>query len=277
MSDYNRMDYLQLFGDGSDGSVTISVNTSLTRDMYYNNLTINDGIVLNPNGFRIHVANMLTGTATGSIACNGKPNAAPAASNTAGTAGFGSAGGLGAATTGGSGTSFAANVRIGGLGGAGGAGTAGAGGSAGSGTIPTAIQGGIEYLYCADIARELARPDGVQYNGGTGGGGGGGSNPQVGGNAGSGGGIVFVSARHIAGPAGFTISANGSAGANGPAGNRGGGGGGGGGAVIIISTDNYVNLSWTVTANGGVGGLGGGGSGVAGTAGSAGNVYNLYI
>jgi len=30
-----------LFGDGSDGDVTITGDTTLTRDMYYHNLTIN--------------------------------------------------------------------------------------------------------------------------------------------------------------------------------------------------------------------------------------------
>lgn len=43
------------FGDGSDGDVTISSNTNLTRDMFYNNLTVNTGIVLNPMGFAIYV------------------------------------------------------------------------------------------------------------------------------------------------------------------------------------------------------------------------------
>lgn len=49
-----------VYGGGLDGNVTISVNTSLSGDMYYNNLTINSGIVLNPNGFRIFVKNTLT-------------------------------------------------------------------------------------------------------------------------------------------------------------------------------------------------------------------------
>lgn len=43
------------FGDGSDGDVTISSNTNLIRDMFYNNLTVNTGIVLNPSGFAIYV------------------------------------------------------------------------------------------------------------------------------------------------------------------------------------------------------------------------------
>ena len=49
-----------VYGGGFDGNVTISVNTTLSGDMYYNNLTINPGIVLNPNGFRVFVKNTLT-------------------------------------------------------------------------------------------------------------------------------------------------------------------------------------------------------------------------
>ena len=36
-----RVGGLFAYGEGADGNVTISTNTSLTRDMYYNNLTIN--------------------------------------------------------------------------------------------------------------------------------------------------------------------------------------------------------------------------------------------
>ena len=49
-----------VYGTGLDGNVTISVNTSLSNDMYYNNLTINPGVTLNPNGFRVFVKNTLT-------------------------------------------------------------------------------------------------------------------------------------------------------------------------------------------------------------------------
>lgn len=39
--------------DWSDWAVTISTNTTLTRNMYYSSLTINNGIVLDPNGYII--------------------------------------------------------------------------------------------------------------------------------------------------------------------------------------------------------------------------------
>ena len=48
------------FGDGSDGDVVISVNTTLTRDMNYNNLTIDAGVTLYPDGYVIYVKNTLT-------------------------------------------------------------------------------------------------------------------------------------------------------------------------------------------------------------------------
>ena len=37
-----------LFGDGSDGDVTISGNATLARDMRYRNLTVNAGVTLDP-------------------------------------------------------------------------------------------------------------------------------------------------------------------------------------------------------------------------------------
>lgn len=42
-----------VYGHGSDGNVVITTNTSITSDMYYNNLTVNSGVLLNSNGFRI--------------------------------------------------------------------------------------------------------------------------------------------------------------------------------------------------------------------------------
>ena len=49
-----------VYGTGANGDATISINTTLTSDMFYRNLTINDNIHLNPGGFRIFVQNILT-------------------------------------------------------------------------------------------------------------------------------------------------------------------------------------------------------------------------
>lgn len=46
---------LSYFGDGSDGNVTISGTITLTRDMYYNDLTLSNGCILKTNGFKIYV------------------------------------------------------------------------------------------------------------------------------------------------------------------------------------------------------------------------------
>lgn len=53
------------FWDGADGDVTInSWTTTLTRDMYYNNLTITSPWVLNPAGYRVFVKWTIAGTGT---------------------------------------------------------------------------------------------------------------------------------------------------------------------------------------------------------------------
>lgn len=69
-------------GDGSDGNVTISSNTSLSRDMHYANLTINSGIILDQNGYAIYVNGTMTNE--GKIARNGN-NGGNATNTTAGT------------------------------------------------------------------------------------------------------------------------------------------------------------------------------------------------
>ena len=61
-----------VYGTGSDGNVTLNGTTtilgmvpsasvySMTQDMYFNNLIINAGVTLRPNGYRIFVKNLLT-------------------------------------------------------------------------------------------------------------------------------------------------------------------------------------------------------------------------
>jgi len=53
-----------IFGNGTDGNVTISSNTTLIRDMCYNNLTVNSGITLTSAEFRIRVAGTLLNNGT---------------------------------------------------------------------------------------------------------------------------------------------------------------------------------------------------------------------
>lgn len=69
-----------VYGTGLDGNVVIASNTTLTSDMYYNNLTINSGVMLNTAGYKVFVKNTLTlngaignGTISGSTV--GEPTA----------------------------------------------------------------------------------------------------------------------------------------------------------------------------------------------------------
>ena len=65
-SDFETFDVIpdSIYGSGMDGNVTISTNTTLTRDMHYNNLTIDPGIVLDTAGYRVFVRNNLAMAAT---------------------------------------------------------------------------------------------------------------------------------------------------------------------------------------------------------------------
>jgi hypothetical protein len=61
-----------VYGTGADGSVTLDGSTtvlgmapssnvySMTSDLYFYNLTINAGVRLAPNGYRVFVKNVLT-------------------------------------------------------------------------------------------------------------------------------------------------------------------------------------------------------------------------
>ena len=72
-----------MYGDGSDGDVTIAGTVTLTRDMYYNNLVIPTATILDPAGYRFFVKGTMSGT--GTIRRNG--NAGGNATTTGGTAG----------------------------------------------------------------------------------------------------------------------------------------------------------------------------------------------
>jgi hypothetical protein len=83
------------YGDGSDGTVTISVDTTITRDMFYDSLTIDSGKTLNTGSYRIFVKNTIAGTGTiarngvnGGVGGNGT-NATVGVAGTGGTAGAG--------------------------------------------------------------------------------------------------------------------------------------------------------------------------------------------
>ena len=167
-------DYLiersRLFGAGVDEDVTISGTTTLTQDMYYDDLTVTG--TLNTNGFRVYVKGTLDNS--GTIQCRGFAGSQGAdfTSGTAGTnGGAGGAGGGYDEAVGVYGTLHSGSR--GGYGGKGGiASTAGApstDGKGGAGGGGAGGQGGIMFI----SARILDNVGGtITVQGGTGGRGG---------------------------------------------------------------------------------------------------------
>lgn len=278
-------------GSGVDGDVTISTATTLTRDMYYNNLTVNS--TLTTDGYRIFVKGTLSGngtitwgTATNGTNANGATrglggaeSGSGALKNTAGVDGaVGSTGSLRDNSPDGN---NGINGRIGAENGAVGGDTFESGGLGGinqSQALPSIERWSV--LSLTDIGgvfRKLAG-SGSGAGGGTSiTGGGSGAVNAGGGGSGSTGGVVFICANVWAGT--FTIRSRGGNGGNGgnsshsSVGIRGGGGGGGGtgGVAYVI----YRTKTWTgdFELEGGTGGIGGNGANGGGS-GSNGGTQN---
>jgi hypothetical protein len=291
------------FGDGSDGDVTISADTTLASDMYYNNLTVDATKTLNANGFRIFVLGTLTNNGTISNVGNPGVNGSGQTSDGTGGAATGSAvgfffraqagqaGGNGGAVANGNGlvggggftingSYCTTNGAVGGAGASvGGGGNGGAAGAAGTSTQAiTKTKILHELISFQDFSANLgggyyALP--LQPGGGSGAGGGGGAdgtNPGgKGGGSGSRGGTVLISAKVIVNNG--TISVKGGAGGNGAGGagvaGGGGGGAGGSGGVIVLIYSTYTNTG-TLDVSGGAKGTGGVGASATGSDGNAG-------
>jgi hypothetical protein len=267
-------DIVPMYGDGTDGDVTISGTTTLTTDVYYNNLTVTGTLIT--AGFRVLVAGTLSGS--GTINNDGQVPAAQAGASGggAGVFGGGATGGTGTTTTGGVAT--AVTNRIGGAGGSGGAGSGGAGGAASAGGgLAANGGGGTNTTGASSTFRIFSDPISfsrgtaigavtTRLAGGNGGAGAGGDGTTAGRGGGGGGGIVYVAARQVT----FTgsISAQGGAGRTATTINVGGGGGGGGGVVVVVTASG--TQTFTTNVAGGAGGTGGGGSGTSGVAGLSG-------
>lgn len=300
----DTFDAIYKFGDGSDGDVTISSPTTLTRDMYYNNLTITN--TLTTSGYKVFVAGTISGAGTidwgtanvggtGGNGSGGSSGAGAAGGASSGNGQFvsvaGSAGGNGSGGSsafGGSGGSSETS-SVGGNGSAGGAGSAFNGGSPGAGGVggTSSVQTKVGVFANLSLLGLDFKKDGtyIVYKPASGAGGGGGGTGNGAGNGGGGGGggasggIVYICANTWAGT--FTVKSVGGAGGvggnsgNGSACGAGGGGGGRGGASIII----YGTKTWTGSYNlaGGAGGAGGTVSGVAGTAGGTGTSYEILM
>jgi hypothetical protein len=270
-----------LYGDGSDGNVTIAAGTTtLTKDMLYDTLTIQTGGTLNPGGFRVLARTAIVMQGTGKISRRGNAGA-DGLQTTGGAGGVGlpanslvssAAGGGGTAAAGTNGVSVSGtapgNTQTGGAGGAGGS---GAGGTGGTSTPVNASVGGLDLAIWAIsvLTQGIGTLSGAPGGGGGGGASNGGGNGAIGGGGGGGGQYVVVCAPTFAGGNG-TIESNGGAGGNcnTPTIGLGGGGGGGvGGDLNVVCGDGVFP---TLDSSGGVGGTGknGGGNGTNGGAGT---------
>ncbi len=306
------------FGGGNDGNVTISSGTTnITRDMYYNNLTLSGTGKLNLNGWRVFVAGTLDLSAAPAAAIvaqhttqstNGANGTAIGGAGAAGfaassfTVGNNVAGGAGGAGNTGAGTNGTAGAAVnpgaggqGAAGGNGGAGVSGGGTGASAGAMSTTFS-------CYKFQDYLLRIAGASYmalacggSGAGGGGGGGGDATNKGGGGGGGGAsgaVIYVCANLIARGTNTTASLIRAAGGNGgnggstTLGNTGGGGagGGGGGGWIYLCYGSLTGSAITnmLDASGGNGGNGGTGtgtgvSGAGGTGGSGGRVTVINV
>jgi hypothetical protein len=205
-----------IFGSGADGSQTITASTTLTRDMYYDDLTVGPGVTLNPGGFRVFVSGALTLRNGSRISRDG--NDATVSGPAAGLTG----GSLGGSAPGANQGLCVGGTSVHSLGDVGGTGASCPGGPT---SAPTASVGGMQAFDNPLAALTGRTLDGVIVSGGAGGGGG----SSASGNGGAGGGVVIVAARSVSVTGSAAITAVGGA-------NSDDGGGGGGGVAVVVST-----------------------------------------
>ena len=202
-----------VYGTGSDGSVTISANTTLTSDQFYYNLSVDSDVVLNTAGYRVFVKNLLTLSSNSTI-------------------------GVGTANTYTMNTGFSGVGTIQGGGGISGAVTNSLGGNSATqtATVPSVAQGGTGdktttsgYWYqptqsIKGYVLNASNTTPLFLRGGAGG-----AN-------GVGGGVLIIGARYISATRSF-LDAAGATGA----------GGGGGGVIILVST--YATMPSGITTD----------------------------
>lgn len=308
-------DRAQWFGLGVDGDVTIaSGTTTLTKDAFYNNLTISGTGKIAAAGHRVFVAGTLDLTAAPAGAINNDGNAGGNASGATGGsvaaaaaggafigAGVG-ASGIGRTATTGAGTTGGASTAGSTLWGGCAAGVAGGAGGAGSNAGGTANSPGGDstsfaspkfpkhITHAVNPSTTLVQVNSGGYGGSSGGGDGTNAGGGGGGGGGNAGGLVVAAHTLVTGtstPAGV-IRCNGGNGGNGgtpSAGNTGGGGGGAGGGggwvQLLVSVREGGSVANGVQANGGAGGAGGNGHGSPGGGGYGGYGNNgggvLYV
>lgn len=234
-----NMDHL--FGDGSDGDITLVSNASYDIPKNFTNFTINSGVTLSVTNNLTPLVIRCTGTCTiaGNIDLSGKGysggenNAAGSGSK---TFGYGAGGGNG-------------------------------GQSAAVGGYSFDYAAGIAHLLPKEYARRLSLAN-LESCFGNGGGGASGDNKF----GGSGGGSILIIAKEII--CSGAILANGINGDSSTGSLGYGGGGGGGGQILILHKTKTI--TGTVSALGGAGGAGGSG-GASGSAGGNGSVFDFKL
>ena len=269
---------------------------SLSSDMYYDDLTLQDGATLNPNGFRIFVKNTRTHVGTGRIIANGGHGGNGAnGDDSSGGGVFGGAGGTAGTIAHNSG-SLPGSL----------AGKAGGSGG-GDGSYGTCVAGN------AGVAGDAAVKaiSGAGSAGGAGGTGSGGCTANgAAGAAGAVTGTVFNKVRNFVSAfqlldnfpsitalsilSGSGSGGGGSSGTEAPASGSGGGGGGGGSGagggmvwvasrkVVTVAGNNYIEAKGGNGGNGGNGGrdttalTAGGGGGGGGGGGRGGVIIEIY-
>ncbi|MFA6158991.1 MAG: hypothetical protein WC763_05230 [Candidatus Paceibacterota bacterium] len=288
---------LSFYGDGSDGASTTAANLTLTRDVYYTDWTINNGVTVTTANYRIFVTGTLTNNGTisaagvagangGNGSNDGSTPGTCGATSTAITSGSvpmsttGVAGGCGQnAHTGNEGISVQRSVATttASSGGAGGKGcntsvSSNGGAAAAVGTNTESANRKPSNLTDAGNLFDIVSAASSTYPstfywfatapGSSGGGSGGGLMSGAGGSAGGAGQFGYIAAKTLVNNG--TITAVGGVGGNGGNGGvfnfeqwGGGGGGGGGGSGGAIILIYSTSTSGTVTVAGGTGGTGG--------------------
>jgi hypothetical protein len=273
--------FAYMFMSGSDGNVTINTPFQLTRDYYYDTLTVGSSGVIDMNGYMIFCKTALINNGVFRVSGGAGSDAAGALGGAGGApsavvgemfVAFGGSNGGNAGVDGAIGPSSTVSV-FGGIGGTGGNSATNSGGFPPNAGVSwfnndTILQN-ISFFSLLGTNSQTLGLGAVPALGGSGGAGGAATG---GGGAGAGGGWIVVAAKSVSGSGTFE-SRGGNGGAGGADG--GGGGGGGGGIVYILSASNSLSPS-QVQVQGGLGGSGGAGA-FAGTNGQDGRYQNSLL
>jgi hypothetical protein len=228
--------------------ITYSSDTTLTADVYANNLTIDSGITLTTAGYNIYCVGTFTNSGTVITGASTGGGGGSSGNGTSFTSSYGGSGGGGGGNGGSSGGNGGATLA------SGGAGEVGNGNAGSTPSTPTLTSSLINSWYIKGMSNFL--------NGGGGGGGYGTSGGPGGGGGNLGFGIYIQANKIVAG----SITSSGQAGIAGSSSNTPSGGGGGGGGTILLAYGSGGYTAGTYTTSGG-----GGGAASDSTGGTGGN------